>query len=129
VRISHIGIAVHNSAQAAQFFTTVLGCLDEGEEILKAMKLRVRRLKTGGIGLELLEPMEGEEVISSFLSKRGEGLHHICFDVNDIAYITEKIKGMGYTVLYEVAREGAEGKLVNFLLPRETYGVLIELRQ
>jgi methylmalonyl-CoA/ethylmalonyl-CoA epimerase len=128
-RLEHIGIAVKDSEKAASFFSSVLGFEDKGCEILKDMKLKVRKVKLSNLNVELLEPLEGEEVISRFLTKNGEGIHHIAFEVENIDTAISHIKSRGYTLAYEKPKRGAGEKLVNFLHPKETHGILIEITQ
>ncbi|OHB71392.1 MAG: methylmalonyl-CoA epimerase [Planctomycetes bacterium RBG_16_43_13] len=128
-KVGHIGIAVNNCQKAANFFKTVLGLTDEGTEILQDMKLKVAKIRTSDVVLELLEPMNGEVVITKFLKKRGEGIHHICFEVDDIKNAMALLLSKGFKPLYDTPRNGANGKLVNFLKPQDTFGILVELNQ
>ena len=128
-KVGHIGIAVNNCQKAANFFKTVLGLTDEGTEILQDMKLKVAKIRTSDVVLELLEPMNGEVVITKFLKKRGEGIHHICFEVDDIKNAMALLLSKGFKLLYDTPRNGANGKLVNFLKPQDTFGILVELNQ
>ena len=78
---------------------------------------------------ETLEPLEGEEVVSRFIEKRGEGFHHVCFAVPDVRAAAEDLRSKGYTPLWKEPRRGAGGRRVQFLRPRETFGLLVELSQ
>jgi methylmalonyl-CoA/ethylmalonyl-CoA epimerase len=100
-----------------------------GRETLPDRKLKVVKVAAGESVLELLEPLEGETVISRFLEKRGEGIHHVCLEVDDIARATRELRDRGLKPLYEEPQPGAGGALVNFLSPQDAFGVLVELNQ
>lgn len=128
-KIDHIGIACRDAAKAEAFYSGVLGLPVVARETLDAMRLRVVKVRASEIVLELLEPLPGEDVVSKFLAKNGEGMHHVCFEVGDVAAATAELKAKGYTPVWDEPRVGAGGHLVNFLKPKETGGVLIELSQ
>jgi methylmalonyl-CoA/ethylmalonyl-CoA epimerase len=128
-KIEHIGIACRSAEKAEAFYHGVLGLPVVARETLEAMKLRVVKVQASEVVLELLEPQPGEEVVSRFLDTRGEGIHHICFEVENLAEATVYLKQKGYTPVWDAPRRGAGGKWVNFLRPKETGGVLIELNQ
>lgn len=128
-RIDHVGLACRNLEKAVHFYGTVLGLPIAGEETLEEMKLRVCKIRVGETILELLEPMEGEMIVSKFLRERGEGVHHICFAVEDIRAAMETLVSRGCQPVWDEPRVGAGGKWVNFLRPRDTHGVLLELNQ
>lgn len=127
--LDHIGIACRDAGKARAFYHDILGLPVVSEETHEAMKLRIVKVRAPGTILELLEPLPGEPVVSKFLEARGEGLHHLCFGVPDVAAATEVLKQRGYTPLWDQSRQGAGGYRVNFLKPKETGGVLIELSQ
>ena len=127
LKIDHLGLACRSAEKTAKFYESVLGLPIVSRESLEDMKLRVVKVGAGESALELLEPMEGEGVISKFLEKRGEGVHHVCFEVEDVGAATEELKERGCTPVWPEPRKGAGGKWVNFLRPREAFGVLIEL--
>ncbi len=128
-KLEHVGIAVTSLAQAETLYKEVLGLPVVERETLRDRKLNVLKLKAGETVLELLEAQPGEDVISKFIAARGPGIHHLCFEVEDIDAATEELKAKGYTTLHPKARPGAGHALVNFLKPKETLGVLIELNQ
>ncbi len=128
-KIDHLGLACRSADAAEKFYAGVLGLPVIHRETLEAMKLKVVKLRSGESVLELLEPLPGEDVITKFLATRGEGIHHICFQVSDVAAATAELSAKGYTPVWPAPRPGAEGRLVNFLRPQETFGVLIELSQ
>jgi len=98
-------------------------------ESIPDMKLQVVKVKVGESVLELLEPQEGEGVLTKFLGTRGEGIHHICLEVDDIRGAIRELRAKGYSPLWEEPKIGAGGKWVTFLRPKETFGVLLELNQ
>ena len=128
-KIDHLGLACRSAEAAEKFYAGALGLPVVHRETLEAMKLRVIKVRSGESVLELLEPLPGEDVVSKFLAIRGEGIHHVCFAVEDVAAATEELKAKGYTPVWPEPRRGSEGKLVNFLRPKETFGTLIELAQ
>lgn len=128
-KIEHIGIACRSAERAEAFYHGVLGLPVESRETIGPMKLRVTKVRASEVVLELLEPCEGEDVVSKFLAKNGEGIHHICFEVDDVAAATAYLRGKGYAPLWDTPRIGAGGKRVNFLRPKETGGVLIEVNE
>lgn len=128
-KIEHLGLACRSAEAAAKFYADVLGLPVVSRETLDGMKLKVVKVRSGESVLELLEPMEGEAVISKFLAAKGEGIHHLCFEVEDLRAAMQELKARGYTPLWEEPKVGAGGRWVNFLRPRETFGVLLELNQ
>jgi methylmalonyl-CoA/ethylmalonyl-CoA epimerase len=130
VRLDHIGVAVRDIAQAEKLFVSALGGRVAHRETVAHMKLRVCKIELGGATVELLQPgEEGEETISKFLAKRGEGIHHICYEVDDLQAAQQALAAQGYRPIWEQPRMGSSRKLVTFLHPRDTHGVLIELSQ
>ena len=126
-KMDHIGVAVKNIAQALPFYQKGLQLELKDTEEVSGMKVKVAKLSVGETTIELIEPLAGNENVAKFLSKRGEGIHHICFEVEDIDQATEELKSKGYQPIYEESQTGAGGKKVNFLKPKDTAGVLIEL--
>lgn len=128
-KIEHLGLACRSADAAAAFYSGVLGLPIVARETLGEMKLKVIKVQSGESVLELLEPLEGETVISKFLAGKGEGIHHVCFAVDDLRAAMKELQARGFTPVWPEPREGAGGKWVNFLRPKETFGVLIELNQ
>ena len=128
-KLDHIGIACRSNTRAEVLYHDILGLPVVSREIIETMKLSVVKVRAADIDLELLEPLEGEKVISKFLEREGEGIHHICFEVNNVEEAADHLKEKGYTPVWERPRTGAQGAQVNFLRPKETGGVLIELSQ
>ena len=124
-QISHLGIAVKDLEEARQFYRSVFG-LESSEPIMAGDgTIKVSMVEVGGVLIELLQPVGSEGVMAKFLEKRGEGFHHICYEVNDINAEISSLKAAGVEVLGE-PKPGAEGMSV-FLHPRGTHGVLVEL--
>ena len=128
-KIDHIGIGVPSLEEALKLYRDVLGLPVADMEILGDMKLKVIKVKAGDTVLELLEPLAGETVISKFLATRGGGIHHVCFEVDDVRGATMELAAKGYEPLWPEPRRGAGNRLVNFLRPKKTLGVLIEINQ
>ena len=129
LKVDHIGIACRSAETTARFYTGGLGLAIVSRETLEEMKLKVIKIGCGETVLELLEPLEGEEVIRRFLETRGEGFHHICYAVEDVQAAADDLRSKGYTPLWEEPRRGAGGCRVQFLRPRNTFGMLVELSQ
>ena len=129
LKIEHLGMACRSAEAAAKFYSDVLGLPVVSRETLDDMKLKVVKVRTGESVLELLEPMDGEPVISKFLASRGEGIHHVCLEVEDIREAIRELKAKGYSPLWDEPKVGAGGKWVTFLRPKDTFGVLLELNQ
>jgi methylmalonyl-CoA epimerase len=128
-KIEHLGLACRSAEAAAKFYSELLGLPVVDRETLDDQKLKVVKVAAGESVLELLEPLPGEPVISKFLEKRGEGFHHLCLEVDDVRAATAELRAKGCVPLWEEPRPGAGGRLVNFLRPREAFGVLLELNQ
>lgn len=126
--VDHIGIAVRSLDQAIATYGTLLGLSVGEREELDSDGVRIAFLGAGNLTLELLEA-RGDGPILRFLTERGEGLHHLAFRVDDIADALARAKAGGYRLVDEVPRRGARGKLVAFLHPKTTHGVLIEYVQ
>ncbi|MCD6254337.1 MAG: methylmalonyl-CoA epimerase [Thermotogae bacterium] len=126
VQIDHIGIAVHTLESATAFYKDVLGLNQIETEILEERKLKIAMIPIGESRIELLEPMEGEEAVSTFLKKRGEGIHHIAFLVADLDGLLKRAVESGIRVIGKPSI-GAGGKRVAFLHPKDVSGVLVEL--
>lgn len=128
-KIEHLGIAVANLEEAMKLYRDALKLPVADLEVLGDMKLKVIKVKAGDTVLELLEPLAGETVISKFLATNGGGIHHVCFEVDDVRGATMELASRGYEPLWPEPRRGAGNRLVNFLRPKLTGGVLIEFNQ
>ncbi len=126
-KVEHIGIAVKNLASAVPLFEKLLNTPCYKTEMVETEKVNTAFFKQGETKIELLESTDPEGVIARFIEKKGEGLHHIAFDVADIEKEMERLKGEGFVLLYDKPKPGADNKLVCFLHPKHTNGVLIEL--
>ena len=124
-QISHLGIAVKDLEEARTFYRSVFG-LESSEPIIGGDgTIKVSMVEIGNTLIELLQPIRSEGVMAKFLEKRGEGFHHICYEVDDINSEIASLKAAGIDVLGE-PKPGVEGMSV-FLHPRGTHGVLVEL--
>ena len=128
-KIDHLGIGVPSLEDALKLYRDVLGLPVADMEILGDMKLKVIKVRAGDTVLELLEPLPGETVISKFLATRGGGIHHVCFEVDDVLGATMELASKGFEPLWPEPRRGAGNRLVNFMKPKQTGGVLIEINQ
>ena len=125
--LDHIGIAVR-SIEAAKIYES-LGLTVDHVEIVETQKVRTAFLSVGDSHLELLEPTTENSAIAKFIEKRGEGIHHLCFRVDDIEAHLAKLKSEGYRLIDEAPVPGAHGCRVAFLHPAAGNGVLIELSE
>lgn len=128
-KIEHIGIAVKNLEESNTLFAKLLGKPHYKIEEVLSEGVRTSFFKTGPNKIELLEATKKNSPIAKFIEKKGEGVHHIAFAVEDINSEIERLKSEGFQVLNDVPKKGADNKLVVFLHPKTTNGVLIELCQ
>ncbi len=125
--INHIGIAVRSIEAQRPYYEGTLGGVFEGIEEVADQKVRVGFFRINDVRLELLEPTDPSSTIASFLDKRGEGLHHVAFTVEDIAARIAELKESGLRMIDQVARPGAHHMQIAFIHPKSTFGVLTEL--
>ena len=128
-KIEHIGIAVKDLEKSNQLFASLFGEQHYKIEEVFSEGVKTSFFKSGPNKIELLEATSPESPIAKFIAKKGEGIHHIAFAVDDIKAEIERLKKEGFTVLNDVPKKGADNKLVAFLHPKSTNGVLIELCQ
>ena len=128
-KIEHIGIAVKSIENANKIYTSLLGSSPYKTEEVKSEGVKTSFFKTGDSKIELLEATNPESPIAKFIEKKGEGIHHIAFAVDDIESEIVRLKKEGFIVLNETPKKGADNKLVAFLHPKSTQGVLIEICQ
>jgi methylmalonyl-CoA/ethylmalonyl-CoA epimerase len=128
-KIEHIGIAVHNLENSNELFSKLFGQAAYKTEEVASEGVKTSFFMCGPNKIELLEATNEDSPIAKFLEKKGEGIHHIAFDVEDIYAEIERLKLEGFTVLNEIPKKGADNKLVAFLHPKTTNSVLIELCQ
>ena len=127
--IDHIGIAVRDLEKAVSLYTQGLGLTASHEEIVEDQAVRTAFLPVGDTHLELLESLTPDGPIGRFIEKRGEGIHHLCFEVDDVAASLVACEAAGMVLIDKEPRPGAHGMTVAFLHPKSTGGVLIELSQ
>jgi len=125
--IEHIGIAVTSLDEAIPFYEKVLGLDCYSIEEVKDQKVKTAFFKVGQTKIELLEPTDPESAIAKFISKKGEGIHHIAFAVKNIDRKLKEVEEKGVRLIDNVSRKGAEGMDIGFLHPKSTFGVLTEL--
>ena len=129
LKVEHIGIAVNTLADSVPLFEKLLKSQCYKTEVVKSENVNTAFFKSGEIKVELLESISEDGVISKFIEKKGEGLHHIAFEVADIEAEMERLKNEGFILLNDKPKKGADNKLICFLHPKSTSGVLIELCQ
>jgi methylmalonyl-CoA/ethylmalonyl-CoA epimerase len=127
-KIEHIGIAVKDIGQVSDFYRDVFGCRISEEIDVPDRKLAIAFTEISGVKLEFLMPTDSTSTIAKFIDKRGQGIHHICFEVEDVEKAAAELKHKGLELVDE-PRMGAERKKIIFLSPKSTYGVLIELKE
>jgi len=127
----HVAIAVKNISEVEEVYKTALGLRVEHREVVEDQGVKTSMLvpEDGGTAIELLEPMDENSPISKFLDKRGEGIHHICFKVDDIEAVLERLKKQGVRLIDETPRPGAYNSRVAFIHPKAMNGVLVELAE
>ncbi|MCL7752833.1 methylmalonyl-CoA epimerase [Polaribacter sp. Z022] len=128
-KIEHIGIAVKDLEKSNKLFASLFGEPHYKMEEVASEGVKTSFFKTGPNKIELLEGTTSESPISKFIEKKGEGIHHIAFAVSDIKSEIKRLQKEGFKVLNETPKKGADNKLVAFLHPKSTNGVLIELCQ
>ncbi len=128
-KIEHIGIAVKNLEVSNLIFEKLFGAPSYKQEEVASEGVKTSFFMNGPNKIELLEATNPESPIAKFLEKKGEGIHHIAFDVEDIVSEIARLQSEGFVVLNEIPKKGADNKLVAFLHPKSTNGVLIELCQ
>ncbi|HQX74189.1 MAG TPA: methylmalonyl-CoA epimerase [Chitinophagaceae bacterium] len=126
-KVEHIGIAVKNLANSIPLFEKLLNAPCYKTEMVETEKVNTAFFRQGETKIELLESTDPEGVIARFIEKKGEGLHHIAFDVTDIEAEMKRLQGEGFVLLNDKPKLGADNKLVCFLHPKHTNGVLVEL--
>lgn len=128
-KIEHIGIAVKSLGQANELFAKLFGEEHYKVEAVEGEGVSTSFFKMGDTKIELLEASRPDSPIAKFIEKRGEGIHHIAFDVADIKSEMQRLQKEGFVLLNEEPKRGADNKLVCFLHPKSTNGVLVELCQ
>src|SRR5574344_1345740 len=122
--IEHIGIAVSNLDEAIKYWENVMGLKCYNIEEVKDQKVRTAFFKIGDVKIELLEPTSEDSTIAKFIENKGQGMHHIAFDVEDTNQALEDVQEKGVRLIDKQARKGAEKLEIGFLHPKSTLGVL-----
>ena len=128
-KIEHIGIAVKDLEEANKTYERLLGIAPYKQEGVASEGVKTSFFQTGESKIELLEGTTEESAITKFVAKKGEGIHHIAFDVEDIHAEMERLRANGFKVLNAEPKDGADNKLVCFVHPKDSHGVLVELCQ
>ncbi|RZS96997.1 methylmalonyl-CoA epimerase [Cecembia calidifontis] len=128
-KIEHIGIAVKDLKSSNELFVKLLGKENYKEEIVEGEGVKTSFFMIGNTKIELLEATRTDSPIAKYLDKKPEGVHHIAFDVEDIYLEMDRLKKEGFQILNDSPKKGADNKLVVFLHPKSTNGVLVEICQ
>lgn len=126
-RIEHLGIAVKDLDSSAKIYEDLFDAAAYKEELVESEGVRTLFFMIGESKIELLQATNPDSPIAKFIEKRGEGIHHIAFEVNDIESELKRLKSLGYQLIHEMPKDGADNKRIAFLHPKSTGGVLIEL--
>jgi methylmalonyl-CoA/ethylmalonyl-CoA epimerase len=126
-KVDHIGIAVKNLEESLKFYEDVLGIKCVADEVVEEQKVKTAFLPLGDTEIELLESTSEDGPIAKFIEKKGEGIQHIAYKVDDIEKALEELKAKGIRLIDEKPRLGAGGAKIAFLHPKSTFGVLIEI--
>lgn len=129
LRLEHIGIAVKDFSVSVPLFEKLLNTPCYKKELVESEQVHTAFFQKGSTKIELLESTSPDGVIAKFIEKKGEGTHHLAFEVEDIQLEMERLKNEGFVLLNNQPKPGADNKLVAFLHPKSTNGVLIELCQ
>jgi len=128
-KISHIGIAVRDIEASSALFQTLFGKKPDHAEDLPEHKVKTAMFAVGESAIELTQALDPESPVAKFIEKKGEGVHHVSFIVDDIDAELARLKAAGFQLIDERPRPGADGHRVAFLHPKSTNGVLIEISQ
>lgn len=128
-KIDHIGIAVRSIDASLPLYRDVLGLEFLGDEVVESQRVRVAFFKIGESMIELLEPTSDDSPVAKFLEKNGEGIHHLAVGTDDIVAARARASSGGLRLLSDTPLDGAHGKLISFVHPKDTQGVLLEFTQ
>jgi len=128
-KIEHLGIAVKDGSASARLFELLLGAAPYKTETVESEKVDTIFYALGPNKIELLQSTDPDGTIAKFIDKKGEGMHHVAFAVEDISSEILRLKAEGFEFINEVPKKGADNKLICFLHPKSTNGILIELCQ
>jgi len=125
-KIDHLGIAVRSIDEARKFYEDILGLECEGEEMVESQNVKTAFFSVGETHIELLEPISDDSPVAKFLDRKGEGVHHVAYLVDNIEVQLESAGAAGCRLINEIPVQGAGGKKVAFLHPKSSLGVLTE---
>jgi methylmalonyl-CoA epimerase len=129
-RISHLGLAVKDLDAAIQLYEQVFGLEVAHRWVAETDRMEAATFRVGELEIELMQPLEDDSPVGRFIAKRGEGIHHIAYRVDDVADALHRARGAGVATIDEEPRAGGDGRTrIGFLHPRSTFGVLTELEQ
>lgn len=128
-KIEHIGIAIKDAEVSVPLFNKLFHSTPYKTEVVESEQVKTIFYQVGPNKIELLEATSPDSTIAKFIEKKGEGMHHIAYDVTDIYAEMERLKAEGFQFIHEQPKQGADNKLIAFLHPKSTNGVLIELCQ
>jgi methylmalonyl-CoA/ethylmalonyl-CoA epimerase len=126
-RIAHIGVAVKDMERSEKLFSKLFGIPSSGTEAVPEQKSTITFYPIGNSSVELIESLDSSSAIAKFIDKRGEGVHHICFEVENIEEEIRRLKNSGFQFVKDVPEDGGDGYRIVFLHPKSTNGVLVEL--
>lgn len=129
LKLDHIGIAVKDLEESLKFYQDILGLKCEGTEVVEEQKVKVAFLPIGDTEVELLESTDAEGPVAKFIEKKGEGIQHLAFRVENIEEAIEEMKQKGVKMIDEKPRYGAGGARIAFCHPKSTNGILVELSE
>jgi methylmalonyl-CoA epimerase len=127
--IDHVAIAVNDLDAAIAYYHDTYGCDVEHREVIEKDGVEEALLKVADSYIQLLTPVRDDSTVAKYLQRKGEGIHHVGYRVDDVAAALDAVKAQGHTVLDEVPRPGSRGTTVAFVHPKEAFGTLIELVQ
>jgi methylmalonyl-CoA/ethylmalonyl-CoA epimerase len=128
-RIEHLGIAVNSNAASAKVFRDLLQTDTYKSEQVESEAVETMFFRVGESKIELLQSLSEDGVIQKYITKRGEGIHHVAFEVDNIYEEIDRLRSLGYRFINEQPKQGADNKLIAFLHPKDTSGMLVELCQ
>ncbi|MBS1544001.1 MAG: methylmalonyl-CoA epimerase [Bacteroidetes bacterium] len=126
-KLEHIGIAVKDLEQANALFQRLLGSAPYKTEVVESEGVRTSFFEVGGVKIELLEATRPDSPIATFIEKRGEGIHHLAFDVASVEEKITQFSADGFSMIHQKPKDGADNKKIAFLHPKSTNGVLVEI--
>jgi len=129
LKIDHLGVAVKSIESALKFYSKILGLKLEAEEVIAELKVRIAFLPIGDTKVELLESIAPDSPVEKFIENKGEGLHHISFEVDELDLGLRELEKKGVGLIDFTPRLGAGNKRIAFLDPKDTFGVLVELSE